>query len=117
MPVSHILCTLYAYAATLMRTMYAVKKKIVSKRSARARPRLSRERVLRAAMDHADRGGIETLTMRKLAEVLGVAPMALYRHVANKDDLIDAMVDLAFGEIGLPPSSADWRTAMRQRAM
>lgn len=68
-------------------------------------------------MDHADKGGIETLTMRRLAEVLGVAPMALYRHVANKDDLIDAMVDLVFSEIGLPPGGADWKTAMRQRAI
>ena len=55
--------------------------------------------------------------MRKLAEELGVAPMALYRHVANKDDLIDGMVDVVFGEIGLPPAGDDWRTAMRQRAI
>ena len=68
-------------------------------------------------MDHADKGGIETLTMRRLAEVLGVAPMALYRHVANKDDLIDAMVDLVFSEIGLPAGGADWKTAMRERAI
>ena len=81
------------------------------------RPRLSRERVLRAAMAHADKGGLETLTMRKLAEILGVAPMALYRHVASKDDLVDAMVDLVFGEIGLPPNGVDWKTAMRQRAI
>ena len=55
--------------------------------------------------------------MRKLAEVLEVAPMALYRHVANKDDLIDAMIDVIFGEIGLPSGGADWKTAMRQRAI
>jgi len=96
--------------------MYAVNKR-VARPKAKARPRLSRERVLRAAMDHADKGGIETLTMRSLAEVLGVAPMALYRHVANKDDLIDAMVDLVFSEIGLPPGGADWKTAMRERAI
>ena len=96
--------------------MYAVKKRL-AKPKTKARPRLSRERVLRAAMDHADKGGIDTMTMRSLAEVLGVAPMALYRHVANKDDLIDAMVDLVFSEIGLPPSGADWKTAMRQRAI
>lgn len=96
--------------------MYAVKRRLAKPRS-KARPRLSRERVLRAAMGHADKGGIETLTMRRLAEVLGVAPMALYRHVANKDDLIDAMVDLVFSEIGLPSSGADWKTAMRQRAI
>ena len=43
--------------------------------------------------------------------------MSLYNHVANKDDLLDGMVDVVFGEIGLPPSGADWKTAMRQRAI
>lgn len=81
------------------------------------RRRLSRERVLRAAIAHADKGGLEALTMRQLAEELEVAPMALYRHVANKDDLIDAMIDVVFGEIGLPSGGADWKTAMRQRAI
>ncbi len=81
------------------------------------RSRLTRERVQRAALAAADSGGLEALTMRKLAEVLEVAPMALYRHVANKDDLIDAMVDIVFGEVGLPLSGGEWRTAMRQRAM
>jgi AcrR family transcriptional regulator len=55
--------------------------------------------------------------MRQLAEMLGVAPMALYRHVANKDDLIDAMIDVVFSEIGLPSGGADWKTAMRRRAI
>ena len=81
------------------------------------RPRLSRERVLETAMIRADQGGLEALTMRTLADELGVAPMALYRHVANKDDLIDAMIDVVFGEIGLPSGGADWKTAMRQRAI
>lgn len=81
------------------------------------RTRLTRERVQRAALVAADAGGLEALTMRKLAEVLEVAPMALYRHVANKDDLIDAMVDIVFGEVGLPSSGTNWRTAMRQRAI
>lgn len=81
------------------------------------RRRLSRERVLQTAIDRADAGGFEALTMRSLADELGVAPMALYRHVANKDDLIDAMVDIVFGEIGLPSGGADWKTAMRQRAI
>ncbi|MDP9273328.1 MAG: TetR/AcrR family transcriptional regulator, partial [Chloroflexota bacterium] len=65
----------------------------------------------------ADAGGLEALTMRTLAEELGVAPMALYRHIANKDDLVDAMVDVVFSEIELPASSAGWKTAMRQRAI
>jgi AcrR family transcriptional regulator len=81
------------------------------------RSRLSRERVLRAAIAHADSGGLEALSMRKLAEELAVAPMALYRHVANKDDLVDGMVDVVFSEIGLPSSGAGWKTAMRQRAI
>jgi AcrR family transcriptional regulator len=79
--------------------------------------RLSRERVLRAAIAHADAGGLEALTMRTLAELLEVAPMALYRHVASKDDLIDAMVDVVFSEIGVPSGGGDWRSAMRQRAI
>ena len=81
------------------------------------RSRLSRERVLRAAIAHADEGGLEALSMRRLAEELGVAPMALYRHVANKDDLIDAMVDVVFREIDLPSADDDWSTAMRRRAI
>jgi AcrR family transcriptional regulator len=84
-----------------------------------AEPRIPlwRERVLRAAMAHADEGGLETFTMRKLAQVLGVAPMSLYRHVANKDDLVDGIVDLVFTEIEDPPPGADWKTAMRRRAI
>ena len=83
----------------------------------RPRHRLSRERVLRTAIRRADQGGLEALSMRTLAEELEVAPMALYRHVANKDDLIDAMIDVIFSEIGLPSGGADWKTAMRQRAV
>jgi AcrR family transcriptional regulator len=81
------------------------------------RNRLSRERVLRAAMAHADEGGLEAVTMRKVAEELEVAPMALYRHVANRDDLVDGMVDIVFSEIELPAAGADWKTAMRERAI
>ena len=78
---------------------------------------LTRDRVLHAAMALADAGGFETLTMRTLGQELGVGPMALYRHVANKDDIVDGIVDLVFAEIGVPPSGADWRTAMRVRAI
>lgn len=84
---------------------------------AEGRNRLSRERVLDAAMSHADEGGIEALTMRRLAEELGAAPMALYRHVANKDDLIDGLIDVVFSEIGLPATDGDWKAAMRARAI
>jgi AcrR family transcriptional regulator len=81
------------------------------------RHRLSRELVLQAAMSHADDGGIEALTMRRLAQELGVAPMALYRHVANKDDLIDGLIDVVFSEIALPSTGGDWKAAMRVRAI
>ena len=55
--------------------------------------------------------------MRGLAQELGVVPMALYKHVANKDELLDGMVDIVFGEIELPPGDLDWRSAMRRRAL
>jgi AcrR family transcriptional regulator len=84
--------------------------------AAERRVPLSRDRVLRAALALADAGGLESLTMRRLGEELEVGPMALYRHVANKDDLVDGLVDLVFGEIGLPPGAADWRAAMRERS-
>jgi AcrR family transcriptional regulator len=82
-----------------------------------ARAPLSRERVLAAAIALADAGGIEALTMRRLGQELGVEAMSLYRHVANKDDLLDGMVDLVFGEIELPSDGTNWRTAMRERAI
>jgi AcrR family transcriptional regulator len=78
---------------------------------------LTRERVLRAALALADQGGFESLTMRNLAKELGVEAMSLYNHVANKDDLLDGMIDLVFGEIELPPTDVDWKAAMRQRAV
>ena len=84
---------------------------------ARRRTPLTRERVLQAAVRRADEGGIESLSMRKLGQELGVEAMALYHHFANKDDLVDSMVDLVFGEIELPPTGGDWPTAMRQRAI
>ncbi len=88
-----------------------------AKPRAAPRPALTRERILRAALTQADAGGLEELTMRRLAEVLGAAPMALYRHIANREDLVDGLVDLVFEEINLPPSGVDWKTAMRQRAI
>ena len=81
------------------------------------RNRLSRERVLRAAIEQADAVGLDAVSMRKLADVLDVAPMALYRHVASRDDLIDGMVDIVFGEVALPSSGTDWKQAMRRRAV
>src|SRR5215210_7725590 len=77
----------------------------------------ARRGVLRTAVALADAGGIASLSMRRLAQALGVEAMSLYRHVRNKHDLVDGMVDLVFDEIGLPPSGGDWTTAMRQRAI
>jgi AcrR family transcriptional regulator len=77
---------------------------------------LNRERVLRAAIDLADEGGLEALTMRRLGKALGIEAMSVYHHVANKEDLLDGMVDLIFGEIGLPEGEG-WRAAMRRRAV
>jgi len=78
---------------------------------------LSRERVLRAGVALAARDGIESLTMRKLADELGAGAMSLYHYVPNKEDLLDGMVDLVFEEIELPSTDGDWRTAMRRRAI
>jgi AcrR family transcriptional regulator len=77
---------------------------------------LSRERVLRAAIRMADEGGIESLSMRKLAQELGVQAMSLYNHVANKDDILDGIVDIVGSEIEVPNLGIDWKTAMRRRA-
>jgi AcrR family transcriptional regulator len=85
--------------------------------SAKPRAPLSRERVLHAALALADTGGIESLTMRRLGQELRVEAMSLYNHVANKDDILDGIVDLVFSEIAVPSDRADWKTAMRQRAI
>jgi AcrR family transcriptional regulator len=78
---------------------------------------LSRERVLDAAVALADHEGIEALSMRKLAQQLGVVPMALYKHVANKDELLDGMLDVIIDEIDPPAAGADWKPAIRQRVL
>jgi AcrR family transcriptional regulator len=77
---------------------------------------LSRERVLDGALAVADAEGVGSLTMRLLAEHLGVKPMALYHHVANKSEIVDGIVDLVFREIELPSTSGAWRPEMRRRA-
>jgi AcrR family transcriptional regulator len=81
------------------------------------RSQLSRDVVLRTAVEYADRHGLEALSMRKLADELGAGAMSLYHYVPNKTDLIDGMVDLVFAEIELPVLDVDWRTAMRRRAV
>jgi AcrR family transcriptional regulator len=90
----------------------------------RAEPRtpLSRERVLRAAIALADERGIESVSMRKLGQALGVEAMSLYNHVSNKDEILDGMVDLVMDEINQAASeievhSADWKRALRARVL
>jgi AcrR family transcriptional regulator len=77
---------------------------------------LSRDRVLQAALVVADAGGASALTIRALAEHLGVQPMAPYYHVANKQEILDGILDLVFGEIELPSPGGDWRTELSRRA-
>ena len=85
----------------------------------RAKPRapLTKESVFHAAVLLADEAGVASLSMRKLAQKLGVKAMSLYHHVANKDEVLDGMVDSVFGEIERPVIGADWKTAMRERAL
>ena len=78
---------------------------------------LSRDRVLRAAVALADATGIDSVNMRGLAQELGVVPMALYKHVANKDQLLDGMVDVIVGEIQPPVGGSDWRSSVRRRIL
>jgi len=84
-----------------------------------AKPRtpLNRTRVLAEGVACADAGRLEALSMRHLAERLGVVPMALYKHVANKEELLDGMIDLVIGEIDPPETGIDWRSAVRQRIL
>ena len=85
--------------------------------STRRRKPLTRERVLRAAVALADRHGVDALTMRRLGGKLGVEAMALYKHVANKDEILDGIAELVVGQIEIPAPGSEWRTAMRQRAI
>jgi AcrR family transcriptional regulator len=89
----------------------------MTKKKIATRKPLSSARVLQAAVALADEAGLDAFSMRGLAQELGVVPMALYKHVANKEELLDGMVDIVFGEIELPSEDADWRSAMRRRAI
>ena len=79
------------------------------------RPALSRDRVVHEAVELADHEGIDALSMRKLAQALGVEAMSLYHHVANKDDLLDGMVDLVFSEVEMPTAGSPWQAEIRRR--
>ena len=82
----------------------------------RRRPRLTRARVIQSALAVADSGGLGSLTIRSLAKELGAKPMSVYYHVANKDEILAALVDIVFREIQLPVPGGNWRSEMRKRA-
>lgn len=93
-------------------------KRVVKRvRPTRPRRALSQDRILHTAMRLADKTGVEALSMRKLARVLGVEAMSLYKHVADKDAVLDGLVDLVVREIGMPSATLDWRAAMRSHAV
>jgi len=81
-----------------------------------ARVPLSRERVIDAAIRLADETGIDSLTMRRLAQELGVEAMSLYYYVANKDEILNGIVEVVVGEIELPPPGTDWKAGLRRTA-
>ena len=81
------------------------------------RPPLSRERILRTAVEIAGDSGLDSLSMRRLAQALGVVPMALYRHVSGKEELIDGMVDLVLDEVDAPSEGTDWKRCLRERIL
>jgi AcrR family transcriptional regulator len=85
--------------------------------SARPRAALTREKILRTAVALADEGGVASVSMRKVAHELDVVPMALYRHVSNKEEMLDGMVDIVVGEIDPPVAGADWKVAVRERIL
>jgi AcrR family transcriptional regulator len=84
---------------------------------ATTRTPLARNRILRAAVELADEHGVEAMTMRRLADGLGYEAMSLYRHVANKDDLLDGMLDLVLDETEPPSIPAAWDEAIRRSAI
>ena len=89
----------------------------MARRTTPKRVPLSRDRVLRASVELADEGGTGALTMQQIGRRLGVEAMSLYRHVRNKDDILDGMVDLVFAEIELPTDRSSWRTVLRARSI
>ncbi len=85
--------------------------------STKTREPLTRDRVLSAAVALADEGGVDAVSMRRLAQELRVVPMALYKHVANKDEMLDGMIDVVVGEIDPPDPDLEWNAAVRRRIL
>ena len=86
-------------------------------RRAGRKPRVSREQVLDAAMEIADEGGLAAVTMASVGARLGVEAMSLYRHIGNKEEMLDGLVDRVFAELEVPADATDWRDALRRRAV
>jgi AcrR family transcriptional regulator len=91
-----------------------VKISALGKTGAERRTQLTRERVMAAAIELADRDGIESISMRKLAQELGVEAMSLYTHVRNKNDLLDGMTDAVISQIPVSAGGVGWKTSLRQ---
>jgi AcrR family transcriptional regulator len=91
-----------------------VKISDLGNQGAAGRTPLTRERVVSAAIELADRDGIESLSMRKLAQELGVEAMSLYTHVRNKDDLLSSLADAVISQIPISVDGVDWRASLRQ---
>jgi AcrR family transcriptional regulator len=85
--------------------------------SAPRRAPLSKQQVLEAAVTLADRDGIDALSMRRLAQELGVEAMSLYTHVRNKDDLLDGIVEVVVGQVPIDPGGADWKASLRRTVL
>ena len=83
----------------------------------KAQSPLTRDRILQAAVALAEADGFHSLSMRNLAAQLGAAPMALYRHVTNREDLLDGMVDVVFAEMYPPAIGGDWKSELRRRGI
>jgi AcrR family transcriptional regulator len=93
------------------------KEEVTMATPAERRTPLDRDRVLRAAISLVDEGGIESLSMRKLGQALGVEAMALYNHVADKDDILGGIAEMVLNEFELPAGEDDWEAAIRKLAI
>jgi AcrR family transcriptional regulator len=86
-------------------------------RRAGRKPKVSRDQVLDAAFALADEGGLAAVTMASVGARLGVEAMSLYRHIGNKEEMLDGLIDRVFAEIEVPADAKDWRGALRRRAV
>jgi AcrR family transcriptional regulator len=97
--------------------MSSIEQQASGVRRSGRRPRVNREQVLDAALELADEGGLAAVTMASVGARLGVEAMSLYRHIGNKEEMLDGLVDRVFAEIEVPAGPRDWRDALRRRAV